>query len=34
MRKIQRQVAWSVSVPPSSGPAIAAVARIEPMKPW
>ena len=31
IRKIQRQLAESVSVPPSSGPATAAVAHIAPM---
>ncbi len=33
-QKIQRQDAASVSVPPSSGPAIAAIAHIAPMSPW
>ena len=31
MKKIQRHDAASVSVPPSSGPATAAAAHIEPM---
>ena len=34
MKKIQRQEAASVSVPPSGGPATEAVAHTAPMKPW
>ena len=33
-QKIHRHEAESVSVPPSNGPAIAAIAHIAPMSPW